>query len=152
VAECRRAIELNPNFSNGYAELGRCLAVLGESREAMEASRTALRLNPRDPTNWERHATLAIVHFTEENYEASLVEARRVTETVPDLPEGQIMLIAAAAACGEIAEARHAAASCLERWPDLRCGNITPIYFIGFLHERPRDRLMAMLRQAGFPA
>jgi tetratricopeptide (TPR) repeat protein len=31
AAECRRALEINPNFSNGYSELGRSLAVLGRA-------------------------------------------------------------------------------------------------------------------------
>ena len=86
VAECRRAIDLNPNFSNGYAELGRCLAALGESQESIEACSTALRLNPRDPSNWERHDTLAIAYFTAENFEASLQEARTAAQARPELP------------------------------------------------------------------
>ena len=150
VAECRRAIELNPNFSNGYSELGRSLAALGRSEEAIDACRTALRLNPRDPSNWERHDTLAIAYFTAENFEASLQEARITAQSHPELPEGLIMLAAASSALGQIDEARRAVAQCLVRWPGIRLGNIVPIY-VPLAREADRQRLWTMLRQAGFP-
>ena len=150
VAECRRAIELNPNFSNGYSELGRSLAALGRSEEAIDACRTALRLNPRDPSNWERHDTLAIAYFTAENFEASLQEARITAQSHPELPEGLIMLAAASSALGQIDEARRAVAQCLVRWPGIRLGNIVPIY-VPLARKADRQRLWAMLRQAGFP-
>jgi adenylate cyclase len=150
VAECRRAIELNPNFSNGYSELGRSLAALGRSEEAIDACRTALRLNPRDPSNWERHDTLAIAYFTAENFEASLQEARITAQSHPELPEGLIMLAAASSALGQIDEARRAVAQCLARWPGIRLGNIVPIY-VPLAREADRQRLWTMLRQAGFP-
>jgi TolB-like protein/Tfp pilus assembly protein PilF len=151
VAECKRAIELNPNFSNGYSELGRALAALGQAHEAIDACRTALRLNPRDPSNWERHATLAIAHFTAGDYEASLREARTVVQGRPELPEGLIMLAAAASALGEIEEARRVVNQCVPRWPGLRLGNIMPIYFPYFAREEHRQRLWTVLGRAGFP-
>ena len=150
AAECRRAIELNPNFSTGYSELGRSLAALGRSEEAIDACRTALRLNPRDPSNWERHNTLAIAYFTAENFEASLQEARIAAHARPELPESLIMLAAASSAIGQIDEARHTVAQCLMRWPGIRLGNIVPIY-VPLSREADRQRLWTMLRQAGFP-
>jgi TolB-like protein len=141
IAECRRAIELNPNFSNGYAELGRGLAALGRAEEAIDACRTALRLNPRDPSNWERHDTMAIAHFTTENYEASLQEARIAAQARPELPEGLILLAAAASALGQIEEASRVVAQCIARWPDLRLGNLMPIYIPNITREANRQRL-----------
>src|SRR5262245_4274860 len=151
VAECRRAIELNPNFSNGYSELGRALAALGQAEEAISACQTALRLNPRDPSNWERHATLAIAHFTGGDYEASLREARTVAHQRHELPEALIMLAAAASALGEIQEARRAVEQCVTRWPGIRLGNIMPIYFPYLTRQECRGRLLMALGQAGFP-
>jgi TolB-like protein/class 3 adenylate cyclase len=151
VAECKRAIELNPNFSNGYSELGRALAALGQAEEAIDACRTALRLNPRDPSNWERHATLAIAHFTAGNYEASLREARIVVQGRPELPEGLIMLAAMASALGEIEEARRVVNQCVARWPNMRLGNVMPIYIPYFTREEHRQKLWTALGRAGFP-
>jgi TolB-like protein/Flp pilus assembly protein TadD len=150
ATECRRAIELNPNFSTGYSELGRSQAALGHPEEAIDACRTALRLNPRDPSNWERHNTLAIANFTAENFEASLQEARTATHARPELPEGLIMLAAASSALGQIDEARRIVAQCLAQWPEIRLGNIAPIY-VPLAREADRQRLWTVLRQAGFP-
>jgi TolB-like protein len=151
VAECRRAIDLNPNFSTGYSELGRSLAAMGRAEEAIEACRTALRLNPRDPSNWERHDTLAIAYFTMENFETSLQEAKTAAQARPELPEGLIILAAASSALGQMDEARRAVAQCLARSPDIRIGNIMPIYLPRLAREADRQRLWAALRQAGFP-
>jgi TolB-like protein/class 3 adenylate cyclase/Tfp pilus assembly protein PilF len=151
VAECRRAIELNPNFSNGYSELGRSLAAVGQPQQAIEACRTALRLNPRDPSNWERHDTLAIAHFTAGDYEASLQEARTAVQGRPELPEGLIILAAAASMLGEIEEAQRSVSQCVTRWPGIHLGNISPIYIPSLTREDDRQRLWASLRQAGFP-
>ena len=151
VSECRRAIELNPNFSNGYAELGRGLAALGRAEESIDACRTALRLNPRDPSNWERHDTMAIAHFTTANYEASLQEARIVARARPELPEGLIMLAAAASALGQIDEARRVVAQCVAQWPGIHLRNLMPIYIPSLAREADRERLSAALRQVGFP-
>ena len=151
VSECRRAIELNPNFSNGYSELGRGLAALGRAEESIDACRTALRLNPRDPSNWERHDTMAIAHFTAENYEASLQEARIATRARPELPEGLIILAAAASALGQIDEARRVVAQCVAQWPGIHLGNMMPIYMPSLAREADRERLFAALRQASFP-
>jgi TolB-like protein/two-component SAPR family response regulator len=150
VAECRRAIELNPNFSNGYSELGRALAALGQSQEAIEACRTALRLNPRDPSNWERHNTLALAHFTAEDYEASLQEARTAVQRRREVPEGLIILAAAASALGAVEEATRTVAQCAARWPNIRLGNIAPIY-VPIFREADRQRLWDTLRKVGFP-
>jgi tetratricopeptide (TPR) repeat protein len=151
VAECRRAIELNPNFSTGYSELGRALAAMGRGEEAIDAVRTALRLNPRDPSNWERHDTLAIAYFNMENLEACLQEARITAQARPELPEGLIMLAAALSALGQIDEARRVVAQCITQWPGIRLSNMMPIYVTLFGREQDRQRLWSALRQAGFP-
>ncbi len=151
VAQCRKAIELNPNFSNGYSELGRSLAASGETGQAIEACRMALRLNPRDPSNWERHSTLALAHFAARDYEESLREALIATQDRMIVPEGLIILAAASAALGNMDEARRAAARCLARWPGIRIGAMTPIYIPRYAREEDHERLATMLRQAGFP-
>ncbi|HEY1384480.1 MAG TPA: adenylate/guanylate cyclase domain-containing protein [Dongiaceae bacterium] len=151
VAKCSRAIELNPNFSTGYSELGRCLAALGRAKEAIDACRTALRLNPRDPSNWERHSTLAIAYFTAGEFEASLQEASMAVHVRPELPEGLIVMAAATAALGQIDEARRIVAQCVTQWPDVHLGNIMPIYVPRLVRDADRQRLFTMLRNAGLP-
>ena len=151
LAEYHRTIELNPNFSNGYAACSRMLAILGESSEAIDACQMALRLNPRDPTNWERHNTLAIAHFVAENDEMCLQEARMTVQACPMLPEGLIMLAAVASAQGAMDEARHAAAECMSYSPGIRLESMAPVYLLRLMGQQDRERLSALLVKAGFP-
>ena len=151
LAEYHRTIELNPNFSNGYAACSRMLAILGESSEAIDACQMALRLNPRDPTNWERHNTLAIAHFVAGNDEMCLQEARMTVQACPMLPEGLIMLAAAASAQGAMDEARHAAAECMSYSPGIRLESMAPVYLLRLMGQQDRERLSALLVKAGFP-
>ena len=150
-AEYRRTIELNPNFSNGHAGCSRMLAIMGESSEAIEACRMALRLNPRDPTNWERHNTLAIAHFVAGNDEMCLKEARITVQACPVLPEGLIMLAAAASSLGAIDEARRATAQCVSHSPGIRLENMAPVYLLRLMNQDDRERLSALLVKSGFP-
>jgi tetratricopeptide (TPR) repeat protein len=150
LAECERTIELNPNFAAGYAELGRNLAANGQRQEAIEACLTALRLNPRDPTNWERHSSMAIAYFLAGDDEAAAREARIAVQARPELPEPLIILAAATAAQGKNGEARSTAAQCVARWPDIRLGNIMPVCVPQFTRPADHARLLEMLRRAGF--
>jgi tetratricopeptide (TPR) repeat protein len=151
AAACEQAIELNPNFSAAYAELGRKYALHGQPEEAIKACRTALSLNPRDPANWERHATLAIAHFVAGDDEAALREAKTTARVRPELPEASIMVAAAAAALGKIEEAQRAITLCMARWPGICLGNVMPNYIPRFTRDEDRQRLLTMLRKAGLP-
>ncbi len=48
VADCERALELEPRFPNAYVNRGHALAALGAYAEAEESFRTAIELGP-DP-------------------------------------------------------------------------------------------------------
>ena len=48
VADCDRAIELEPRFPNAYVNRGHALAALGAHAAAEESFRTAIELGP-DP-------------------------------------------------------------------------------------------------------
>jgi adenylate cyclase len=148
-AECERAIELNPNFSIGYGGLGRAFAFLGQPMEAIEACQVALRLNPRDPSNFDRHAALAIANFVKEDYEAAFQEAETVTQGRPESPEGHILRAAAASALGKTDEAQSAVAECIARWPNISLANVSPSYIPRFFHVEHHQRLLAMLLKAG---
>jgi len=151
VAAAARSIELNPNFSNGYSEYGRSLAILGQTLEAIAACDTALKLNPRDPTNWERHSSLAIAHFATGDFEAAAREARSAIHACPQLPEAMIILTGACAAAGSIEEARKITSQIVQHWPKIRIGNFAPGYFPGYARQDDQQRLLSMLRLAGLP-
>src|SRR4029077_19453731 len=112
IAECEHGLEINPNCSILLGRLGNCLALLGRPKEAIEASRLALRLDPRDPMRYWRHSDIAIAHFIAADYDAALQESKRVVQLRPANPLAilacAMIWAASAAALGKGDEARTA--------------------------------------------
>ena len=150
LAECDRGLEINPNASLIHANRGVFLAALGRSQEAIEASRLALQLNPRDPSNFWRHYGIATAHFAAEDYAATLQLAKKIAQSRPHL-QSAIMWAAAAAALDNDNEARAAVANCLAQRPDLTVGNVVPRFTLRFARDADHQRLLALLRKAGLP-
>jgi TolB-like protein len=148
VAEFELGLEINPNCSPILGEMGMYLALLGRPREALEASRLALQLNPRDPSIFWRHLAIAMANFVAADYAASLEESRRVARSRPMLASG-IIWAASAAALDKADEARTAVEYCLAQRPDLRVGTVVPDVILRFARDEDHERLLALLRKAG---
>ncbi len=88
----RRAIELDPGFASAYAGLGYALYVyiilgvspnrLDDIAQAFEVSKTALRLNARDPFGW---VALSRAHLLRSELEAAVVAAENAIALNPNL-------------------------------------------------------------------
>lgn len=150
VAECDCGLEINPNASLIHGNRGVYLAALGRSQEAIESSRLALQLNPRDPSNFWRHYGIAIAHFAAQDYAAAATEAKRVALSRPQL-QCALIWAAAAAALNDEAEARTAMANCLTQRPDLTVHTVVPRFTLRFARNDDHQRLLALLRKAGLP-
>jgi TolB-like protein len=150
IAECERGLEINPNCSILYANVGAYLAALGRPQEAIDACRLALKLNPRDPSNFWRHYYIAVAYFVAGDYAACLRDSKRLSRSRPFLASG-ITWAAAAAGLGDAKEARAAADYCLGERPHLRVGRIAPDFMLRFARDEDHERLMALLRKAGLP-
>jgi adenylate cyclase len=148
IAECERGLEINPNCSILYGNLGAYLGALGRPQEAIEACRLALKLNPRDPSNYWRHYYIAVAYFVAGDYAACLRDSKRLSRSRPFLASG-IMWAAAAAGLGDAKEARAAVDYCLAERPDLRVGSVAPTFMLRFARDEDHERLMALLRKAG---
>jgi tetratricopeptide (TPR) repeat protein len=97
IAEFRRALELNPNYSLAYGMLGTALAVAGRPDEIIAATEIAIRSNPRDPSNFFRYTALAAAYFMLGNYEAAIEWARKSVEQKRDWFRAHHWLIASLA-------------------------------------------------------
>jgi TolB-like protein/Tfp pilus assembly protein PilF len=150
VAECERGLELNPNASLIHGNRGFFLAPLGRSSEAIEASRLALQLNPRDPSNFWRHHAIAVAHFAAQDYAAARNEAKKIALSRP-LLQSTVIWAAAAAALDDAADARTAVENCLALRPDLTVMNVVPRFMLRFARDEDHERLLALLRKAGLP-
>jgi TolB-like protein len=150
LAECERGLEINPNCSILYGNVGAYLGALGRPQEAIEACRLALRLNPRDPSNFWRHYYIAVAHFVAGDYAACLRDSKRLSRSRSFLASG-IMWAAAGAGLGDAREARAAVDYCLAERPDLRVGNAAPTFMLRFARDEDHERLVGLLRKAGLP-
>jgi adenylate cyclase len=93
-AALQRAVEINPNFSLGYATIGTVLAYAGRAGESISKTEYAIRLNPKDPSIFFRFTVLSVAYFILEDYEQSLKWARLAVERKPDYWMPHVMLIA----------------------------------------------------------
>jgi TolB-like protein/regulator of sirC expression with transglutaminase-like and TPR domain len=150
VAECERGLELNPNASLIHGNRGFFLAPLGRSSEAIEASRLALQLNPRDPSNFWRHHAIAVAHFAAHDYAAARNEAKKIALSRP-LLQSAIIWAATAAALNDARDARTAVENCLALRPDLTVSSVIPRFMLRFARNADHERLLALLRNAGLP-
>jgi TolB-like protein/DNA-binding SARP family transcriptional activator len=150
IAECERGLEINPNSSLILGNLGAYLAASGRSQPALDVLHLALRLNPRDPSNFWRHYAIAAAHFAAEDYAAALQQARKTALSRPHL-QSAIIWAASAAALDDANEARMAVDNCLEQRPDLRVGIVVPHFMLRFARDADHQRLLALLRKAGLP-
>lgn len=150
IAECERGLEINPNCSIIYANMGAYQSALGRPQASIEACRLALRLNPRDPSNFWRHHFIAVAYFVAGDYAACLSDSKRLSRSRPLLASG-IMWAAAAAGMEDAKEARAAVDYCLAQRPALRVASVAPAFMLRFARNEDHERLLALLRQAGLP-
>jgi TolB-like protein/DNA-binding SARP family transcriptional activator len=150
LAFCERGLEINPNCSILYGNVGAYLGALGRPEEAIEACRLALKLNPRDPSNFWRHYYIAVAHFVASDYVACLQDSKRLARSRDFLASG-IMWAAAAAGLSDAKEAGAAVDYCLAERPDLRVGSAAPNFMLRFARDQDHERLLALLRKAGLP-
>ena len=84
--EFRKAVALNPLFDQAWLGLGRAALVLADNREAGDALRVALRLNPH---NYLARRQLARVYWREGRSKEAESELAKVARERPDFAEGR---------------------------------------------------------------
>jgi adenylate cyclase len=139
LAECRRMIELDPNFAQGHSATGLALMYAGRAAEALEAFAIAKRLDPH-------HASIVLhfvaqAHFSLGRYEAAAeLLLKRIART-PATDSSRMMLAACYGHLGRADEARAAWVELLEQRE-----RVLP-------YKDPRDfaRIADGLAKAGLP-
>jgi len=84
--EFRKALTLNPSFDQAWVGLGRAEFAIGASKDAAQAFRLALRLNPR---NYLARRSLARVYWREDRPEEAERELASVVSEHPDFTEAR---------------------------------------------------------------
>jgi adenylate cyclase len=147
IAAARKAIELDPNYADGYAQLANSLNYGGRPEEALKAIDTATRLNPRNPFFFRQIVGQA--HFLLGRYEEAASAFEKVLERNPNLLPAHLVLASTYAHLGRIEDAQWAAQEILTLQPNFSLAQERE----RTAYKRPADqeRYIDGLRKAGLP-
>jgi adenylate cyclase len=143
IKEAERAIELNPNDSGSYNELGWALLWSGRLDDAIAALQMSLRLDSSSPRNTWWH--LGIAYYLKERYEKALNTLEEGLIKRPNFTGYHIALAATYARLGRLEAAARAAADVRRLDPFFEVAS----FGTGFRQPAHRDAIVAGLRKAG---
>ncbi len=104
VEECKRALELHPDYTNAYSLLGQCLIELKQVREAIAAFEKAVSLKP----SADIYVVLGQVYLQQEQYEEAAIAAREAIRLNKSIPEAYYTIGQALMELGELDHAYDA--------------------------------------------
>ncbi len=147
IAECRRAVELDPNSANARTFYGHVLNKAGRFQEAVLELEHSLRLDPVSSSFSLR--VLGITYCNVGRYEDGIAFSKKAIQKAPNDLIAYLGLTYAYSAAGRQEEAQKAAAELLR---------INPKFFLqsyekraAYKNQADTDRMIAALRKAGLP-
>lgn len=143
IKEAQRAIELNPNDSGSYNELGWAFLWSGRLDEAISALEMSLRLDSSSARNIWLH--LGLAYYLKEDYEKARNTLEQGLIRKPEFTGYYIALAATYARLGQREEAAGAAAAVRRRDPFFE----VEAYGTGFRQPAHRQAIATGLREAG---
>ena len=117
--EWERAIELDPNNSVAYGQLGVTLIYLGEPARAIPLEEKRIRLNPNDPNIALAYWSLGLAHLLLGHNDQAIDWLTKASAANPRVYYFYLDLAAAFALKGEIDQARAALADSLKLKPEI---------------------------------
>jgi tetratricopeptide (TPR) repeat protein len=152
IAECERALALNPNLASAHALIGISKLFSGHPEETESHEREALRVSPHDTEAgvWVAYVALAKLHLGA--YQEALDWYRRATDLDPNYATGRFNMAAALVELGRLDEARAEVQAGLALNP----GFTIRRYRAGAQSDDPdflkrRERMIEDMRKAGVP-
>ena len=152
IAECERALALNPNLASAHAQIGLAKVFDGHPEETESHELEALRVSPHDTEAnvWVGYIALAKLHLGA--YEEALDLYRRSNELNPNYATGRFNLAATLVELARIDEARAEVQVGLALNP----GFTIRRYRAGAQSDNPlflkrRERIIEDMRKAGVP-
>jgi len=82
IAECRKAIEVDPEFGNPYNDIGAYLIELGRFDEAVPWLRRAMKAPRYDPRHYP-HVNLSRIYIHRHEYDRAIRELERAVALDP---------------------------------------------------------------------
>jgi adenylate cyclase len=152
IADCERALALNPNLAAAHAQIGLAKVFDGHPEETESHELDALRVSPHDTeaSFWVAYIALAKLHFGA--YEEALDSYRRSNELNPNYATGRFNMAATLVELGRLDEARAEVKAALALNP----GFTIRRYRAGAQSDNPlflkrRERIIEDMRKVGVP-
>ena len=147
IAEGRRAVALAPNMAMAYTYLGTTLSFAGESKEAVDVFKTAIRLNPLPDA--APYFQLGFAYRDLGEYEKAIAACKKAIEISPNFLIPHIVLTSIYSMAGRETEAHAQAKEVLRINPNYSVGPFSKI--APYKNKADKERVMDALRKAGLP-
>jgi adenylate cyclase len=147
IAECDKAIELNPNMAQAQFGRGLALVLSGQPDDAIVNLENAARLSPRDPNYYAFLVILAWANLLQGRYDGALEWARRAAAQPNSGVWGNATLAIVLAHLDRCEEARKALDELIEEKPDFALSFIEET--LPFQRESDRFIFEGGLRRSG---
>jgi adenylate cyclase len=147
ILEFEKAVELEPNYADGFASLARSLDLVGRTEEAIQMSNKAMRLNPIPPDMYIIHRTA--MYRNNQNYEEALIWAKKAVERAPNNFFARMNLCSVYSLLGQMEEARLEAAEIKKLNPKFSLAKYSKT--IPYKVPAVKKQYIDALRNAGVP-
>jgi adenylate cyclase len=152
VAECERALALNPNLASAHALIGIAKLFDGHPEETESHEREALRVSPHDSEAGVWVAYIALAKLNLGDYEGALSLYRQAKELNPNYATGRFIMAAVLVELGRLDEARAEVQAGLALNPGFNIRR----FRAGVQSDNPaylkrRERIIEDMRKAGVP-
>jgi adenylate cyclase len=143
------ALEINPNLALGYMWGGGYYALSCQSDEARRHLKEALRLSPRDPSNYWTFAFFGLADFADERYEDAAEWSRKAIHLYHRFPTAHRLLTASCTLLGQTDKARSALQALLSSAPGTTIAKTRAA--VPWKDPLVMERYLDALRKAGLP-
>jgi adenylate cyclase len=147
ILEFEKAVELEPNYADGFASLARSLDLVGRTEEAIQMSNKAMRLNPIIPDMYIIHRTA--MYRNSQNYNEALIWAKKAVERAPNNFFARMNLCSVYSLLGQMEKARIEADEIKKLNPKFSLTNYEKT--LPYKVPEVKKRYIDALRNAGIP-
>jgi adenylate cyclase len=148
LAAAQEAVAFSPNHPLAHAYLAATLMMYTRHREAISSMKTSIRLDPKDPINYQRMYIIAQCHYFMKEYDVATAMAKEALRHYPEHPLSLRCLAASLAQRGHLDEAEEILK---------RTVSLYPKFFDMFVRKRAPwvpltsyEHLLEGLRKAGW--
>jgi adenylate cyclase len=149
IRAAKRAIEIDPNYADGYLMIGHIMIYGdGSSEEAIELSKKGMQLDPYSTYHYLAH--IADGYWMLGQSQEALATLKRSVKLEPDFMPGHLWLAAVQAELGQLEEARASIAEVQRLSPQTSIEGQRKV--LPYKDTAVLERLLSALRKAGLPS